>query len=301
MALVSNPYYPHLQKCFERISEVDFYFSAISYDLRRFQENLLQQIEKHGDDHPVRFTGRNFTIFDLTEPGTGSATPYPVSGRHSSGRHYHNLIQRVRWLLAGDTVADSYEIFESFLKDIVAEYLMRHSADEPQTKVTKFDSSGAANNLTKGSFEYWRAYFPFTYNRGNEHVLKFLRAKCVEIAQFETNNVRGRDLNQWFIAITEVRHGVTHSGHRISESRIRNWQRSDVQVLNRLFRNVKASEHDSEFQLQIDEGQATGACQSLAEYAYLIFRCISKAETLEYHLPCMKPTPPQDSTPPKPS
>lgn len=274
-----NPFDEYLDKLLDHLNILIGFLTVLDDQLSNLRNIYNQYVEKGKLDKSRLVFGKSLAIRDLTEwPANGWAIYYPSGKFILQGQEYLNSIEHLisRW--SSWTISQSYEAFETFLKDITASSLLLPQADKNIIKqnLSKFKQK---KGLSHENFEYWRDFTQQCY-RKNTEILGLLRTIAPDIKEAEKHNNRAIDLTQWFTVVTEVRHAVVHSDLKIKNNRMRDWTTKERSLLASNFNG--AYEQDS-YILRIDISNANKCLTLFAEYAYTIYKKLSELYDYEWY------------------
>ena len=255
--------------------------SRLSNDRKRIENALKEE----SDSYPVIFSGSSLPITDLTDWPAGDWMTFFRSGSfQTAGKEYLNTLDDIISRNAGWTISQGYEAFETFLFNQAAAHLLTCPSLADQESLQKFENKKKHQGTPRTDIEYWQRFVRFRY-RGdnNDKILSLLRSFACGIAEGEKNNTRTLDLVAWFEAIGEVRHAVTHADFLIKDDRLASWDQASRQLL---FAHFPAGRDDAAcgFRVRFDYKKAEVGLRGLAEYAFLIFKCISMTEGYDWQI-----------------
>ncbi len=127
-------------------------------------------------------------------------------------------------------VAQCYEAFETFLKDIISAYLL--TLDK--------NSSLIPNSIKTDNYEICRetiSSYCFSKNKYNKRLFQILYSLNLKIEETEINNFLRFDFKEWFIVFTEIRHSIVHSNSKFKMNKTEQWSDFQKELLTQLFLN----------------------------------------------------------------
>ena len=130
--------------------------------------------------------------------------------------HYFNFV-----------VAQCFEAFETFLKDIVSVCLTLSSTD------IKFDKS-----INTSSFETCRkdiASYSRSKNKYNKKLFDLIYKINPKVSETESNNFLRFDFKQWNVVFTEIRHCIVHANSQFKLATTSSWSDFQNELRNQLF------------------------------------------------------------------
>lgn len=153
--------------------------------------------------------------------------------------HYFNFV-----------IAQCFEAFETFLKDVLSACLSTNSNNH-----IKVDDS-----INTESFETCRESISTYCRKGrnpyNKKLFELLYQINPKILESESQNLINFDFKEWYVVFSEIRHCIVHSNNEFNLTKSKNWTKFQKKVLARLF--VAETEN------------AYGQISTVAEYKYII-------------------------------
>ena len=133
-------------------------------------------------------------------------------------------------------------------------------------------SKSLSNLKTKGlsenSIDYWREFVSLA-RWNNEKILSKIRSNFAQaLKTIENNNESAIDLQEWFALVGKLRHAVTHS-NGVTKKFSTRWS------LERRDQLFPGTETELGFEFLLDTSHARRNVELFAEYAYVIFKCLS--------------------------
>lgn len=193
---MTNPYKYHLTSFFETITE-------FKHTSNRLNNVLLKDVEKYTADGAHFFSATSLVIGDWTGPtDNGWKLPFH-SGVHrlTEKENYSNEIENLLSREFGLTFAQSFEAFETLLKDFV---------DSKINTDTSFKESLSEDK------DYSRSAL-----RGGEEIFKLIKKAGGErFKKYSKQNNNNFRFTETFKVFLEVRHAITHSQGKIKTSKI---------------------------------------------------------------------------------
>jgi hypothetical protein len=252
---------------------------TIGGQLSSFEKLYRESLSEASFDTSIVFSGTSLVIKDLTEwPASGWAVYYPSGMFSKKGEEYFKLINVLLARESSWTIAQAYEAFEKFLKDISATLFQENQALAEAKRVEKFESDKKSSNLTKTDISFWRGYIDYHYPT-NAGKMKLLRKICPDILMAEKKNNRVVDLTEWFPVVKEVRDAATHSDFTIRASRMKNWSQSRRNMLKEFFSGVFV---DQEYKLNTAIKDAEFCLQLFSEYSFQIYKFLSISRSYDW-------------------
>ena len=166
-------------------------------------------------------------------------------------------------------IAQSFETFETFLKDIIAAYLYTNPSQLCLLKETQdipIDSfekcRDKINSLSKDKNQYNKRLFNIIYKLNPDIKIK------------EKQNSLSFDFNEWNIVLTTVRHKIIHSNSILSISNTKEWSDFQKEVLNKWF--IHKVEKGKLYISTVNEYQII--IKHIAQHAQLIYDKLIESE-----------------------
>mgnify|MGYP000890039493 CR=1 FL=1 len=131
-------------------------------------------------------------------------------------------------------ISQSFEAFETFLKDILAFYFV---ADKNFVK-----SNFKNNSIDNSNFITCRADINKLLkkdNKYNKQLFKWLYKIDNDISKYEQKNFLRFNFYEWNIVFTEIRHSIVHSNSILSKSKTKDWTKFQNDLLEGLFTGKK--------------------------------------------------------------
>ncbi len=146
-------------------------------------------------------------------------------------------------------IAQCYEAFETFLKDIISAYLV----------TLDISSFSLPKSIDKSNYKICRqtlSEYCYSKNKYNKKLFQLLYSLSPKIEQTEINNFLRFDFKEWFVVFTEIRHSIVHSNSKFKMEKSVHWNKFQNEILTELFLNKS---DDKE-----------GNISTLNEYDYII-------------------------------
>lgn len=274
-----NPIQSPLDDLFAGLNRLNGLLHLLKSQLDNLRKLLNEIVDKGNLDLSSMLAGTSLAIRDLTEyPKNGWAVYYPSGKFVSQGEEY---LQKIDVLVSREsawTISQAYEAFETFLKDITAAFLHINSQYADTEKLTKSNSKLKKLSLEPTDIEYWKNFIRLNY-RKNIDLLKFLREIAPELKEAEKQNNYAIDLTEWYTVVTEVRHAATHSNMLIKSRKMLSWSPGTHQLLTHFFPGKNTA---GCYTLELSRKDAETSLRLFAEYAFAVFKCLSKLENYDW-------------------
>ncbi|MBT4309824.1 MAG: hypothetical protein HOD49_05360 [Anaerolineae bacterium] len=201
---------------------------------------LKKSFEENNLDPSLMAAGIALTIRDLSQSVNSFGGHYPVGASVSHNLdEYQHMLEIVLNRNCGWAVAQGYEAFETFLKDIIAIYVQNNIATiSPEILKTLTPSKKKNQELlslgySQIDYEYWRAGVASARWNNNDILIQIKNKLSPRLKNVELNNQPSIDLVEWFDIVSEVRHAVTHSNGIIKPERQKpSWNQKTLNVYN---------------------------------------------------------------------
>ena len=274
---MNNPLHSPLMRLFDRLSFLNGLLTHLENQSVNYLPLLKKAFEEQNLDPSIMRAGVALTIRDLTQPVNSFRAYHPVGSSVSHNlNEYQHMLEIVLYRNCGWAVAQGYEAFETYLKDITAIYIQRNvAAIDPAilkklTPGTKKLLELSNLGFSQTDFEYWKSCIAYT-RWNNKDIVSQIRDEFSKILRnVEQDNQHSIDFVEWFDIVSEVRHAVTHSNGIIKPDKQKpTWTQ---QTLNLYFPGNVTSDG---YELQLTVENAERNLQLFAEYGYVIFKCLS--------------------------
>jgi len=276
-----NQFQSPLDDLFLRLNMLNWLLLHLENQLNNFRELFREIIAKSNVDPSAIYAGASLVIRDLTEwPENNWAVYYPTGKFVSQGEEYLEKVDVLLRREAAWTISQAYEAFETFLKDITATYVFIHMEQADAKKLENLDPKLRKELLEPTDVEYWKKFVRLAYQE-NVDLLKFLRKIAPELKEVEQKNNRNIDLTEWYIVVTKVRQAATHSNMLIKSGEMRSWSQEKCKLLNRFFPGTYT---DGGYILNPSRKDAETNLVLFAEYAFGVFKCLSKLQHYEWNI-----------------
>jgi len=270
---IVNPLDASLENLFNHLATFDGFAFILQSHLKGFRLSLEQRRKTEGLDLSRFSAWVSLNLIDLTQsPSSGWVERFHASSFGAEGQDYIALTDTFVSIWSCQAIADSYEAFETFLQDIIADFLHDHPGKADPDKFRKAFQYVDRVSTDRTTQEYWRDCVRRAFRRDQSDLLDFIRALAPRLAEVENNNGLGIDLKEWHSLVTTVRHAVTHSDLRIIASQMRDWTPYRCSLLEKKF---PGSYQGYDYKLKIDRDSAHEALVLFGDYAYVIYKLLS--------------------------
>jgi len=259
--------------------EIDDFLSKIAlYESLHFQTkvhltNRIKEIEKQLESSSGLgpHIGTTLIIGDLTgKTDNGWKYNYPTEFQIEIERH--QMIESIEKLISQNGMtflANCYEILESFLFNIIGEFLNTYPSYQKLLKEKKENSTDKKEFLRK----YYRS-------KNNTELFKLLREISLEYKKSEKINNSGMDLKDWYYVITNVRHSIVHSLHFINTKEL-SFNKHQMSIFNAFFTHEKIKGYEK---LVMSDNESKKQINLIAEFGFMIFKSLSITENENWEI-----------------
>jgi hypothetical protein len=275
-----NPYKNPCNELFAKLNIIyGLLFHHVNY-LNNYRKSIKQQLDQNGLDVSNFAAGSALVIRDLTEwPEDNWARYYPTGSFTSQGESYLTKVDDLIYREAAWTIAQAYEAFETYLKDVVALYLLDNPDIVDEDLIKKNSKFRRKSDLHPSNFEYWEKFVRLSFRSGTK-TLEYLRREVPDLSKGEKQNNRDVDMAVWFETVSEVRHATTHTNLLINSRKMSNFSNIHDNLMKEYFPGditVKG------YELRILRKSAETALIFFEEYAFLVFKCLSIKKGYNWH------------------
>ncbi|MFC1572895.1 hypothetical protein ACFL6M_04770 [Candidatus Eisenbacteria bacterium] len=272
-----NPLEPFLRVFFEKLNFLNAFISNCEISVKRFRSSLAEAQRRRAEHGIPLRGGWSLIIADIADLPQGDAevswmNSFP-SGKHKlEGDEYFAFVDRISQMQAALTVAQAYELHETYLLDLVTTCVAAHTSDAEATKFKKVcPKEGKYPPSRKAD---WRELVVKAYRgKNNKDLLAYLRRLAPAVKQYETINRRQFDLPGWYRVLSTVRHATVHQQLVIRGHQLSTLSATERGVLERYFSGVP---EDESYRIALEGDDAKVALRTLGEYAYLHFKGLSE-------------------------
>lgn len=277
---MNNPYVPVLRQLFDRLNEANGLMHHLDWQLQTFKTSLSEQLpslrQRRGDaEIPEIWSTTSLIVSDLTK-GPGALNGLPSGRFGTKGEQYLTLADRLVSRYAAWAVAQGWEVYESFLLDIITLfYAQNPSAVDTRTIQNFLKKSGRSQPQ---ALEEWREFVRWDAGTDNQKLLKRLRTVAPDFAAGETSNWRNLDLAVWYRVLAKVRHAVTHSELTIPADDLAVIRSNGKHFVNMFPGHARERGYELAMSVKDAELQLT----LVGEHGFLVFKALSFAGGLDW-------------------
>lgn len=209
------------------------------------------------------------TYRDLSQLDEGSNLYDTNVEYHLSSDNLSSETERILSYVSCLTITQIFEVFESFLKNVLAELISQNPC--------LFFKLGLENNSI--DFDHIRTQLFKIQGKSNKGFIKALRKISPFFREFEQHNIWERNMSHWFELIARVRDLVVHSRLKINtdfKDYISEIHRKKLFDLHFKITGIEPNE-----KIQLTPYQASSIIDYMFEYAHLIYKSLS----IDYNIP----------------
>jgi hypothetical protein len=143
------------------------------------------------------------------------------------GNSLKENILKVSQLFCNLCISQTYEAFETYLKDIVAYSIFNKGSISPidqRISLESFDSCRQSIERIK-----WKS------RKNNKHLFALLYKLNPQIKTFEQENKLRFDFKEWYMVYSDVRHSIVHSNGVFDKGLAKGYSKFQKEILNKLF------------------------------------------------------------------
>lgn len=269
---------------FNRIALLRGSLFHLDTNIKQYSKLFLESWDKSESNKPKFALLSRLIVSDLTGPtDNGWEIHYPTKSDYIvSFENYNKKTAELTIQFSHFVVIQSYEVFESFLKDILSGFFIikpnigkriisRYSSQKKRIynflNICRLFSNKRIENQNIDWFKEVRKIRP---GKNNKVLFKILRSISNDDFDFEINNNKGINLRNWYNQFSIVRHSITHSNCLIPESIFKNI--INLKMLDKYFPSIK---EDQSHRVTIDRSHAESIADIITEYAFQIFKNLS--------------------------
>ncbi|AUS06376.1 hypothetical protein [Pseudotamlana carrageenivorans] len=243
-------------------------YESLHYQTKVHLSNTIKQIEKKNESNSgiEPFIGTKLIIGDLTgKSANGWKLNYPTEFQIEI-KGQEEMIKSIDTLISQNGMtflANCYEILESFLFNIIGEFLNVYPTYQKHLKVKK--------ELLTDQKEFLRKYYR---SKNNTALLKLLREISPNYKESENLNNTDINLNDWYYVITNVRHSIVHSLHLLDTKKL-NFSKNQMFIYKTFFSH---EEIQGSWKLIMTYEETKKQINLIAEFGFMIFKSLSNEQ-----------------------
>jgi len=231
-------------------SLLKFYKSQISFEKRQIKW-LSQLVSTYRDlslihsEHNLFFTNYNYSLNE------------------------NNFIESLDWLESRESlniIAKVYEVFESYLKDILVQYFSNNN--------NIIETIEPFNKIYLGSSSIRSAINKFKNNeRNNKKLIWILRRISPFYEAHETENIYHMPMHIWFDLVSDIRHIIIHNRQKVTKSFLSSLNDHPKREIFDRFLSVR--EFNQIEYLYAEQAVIGNLIHFFNQFAHLVFKSIS--------------------------
>ncbi len=251
-----------MEKLLQRLTTLNGFIQLLAHQLDIFQQTSIKSFEEQKVDSSRVFAGFALLIPDLSTPDNQHFLNDVQGGGYiKEGDEYFKAGEELVKNLSAWTIAQSYEAFETFLRDTAAYFF---HAQRPQKPIGSLQQIP----IDTDNIDAWKSYFR-ERKWDPSNILKLFRHIEPEIEKTEKHNILQVDIQQWFQIYTSVRHAVTHSNSRLMRQDINASAISIEKILPTFF---PGSWEEDTYHIKCSQENAIKVIKLIGAYAFLIYK-----------------------------
>jgi hypothetical protein len=250
-----------IEELLRRLNILNGFIQLLAHQLDVFQKTSEELYkEPDGSDSNV------FAAFALAIPDLSTTTDQHFNYVHGGayikeGEEYFRAGEEFVRNWSAWTIAQSYEAFETFLRDTAAHFFYNFRPQKPIGSLQQIPIDIENIDAWKSCFRE-RKWEPLS-------ILNLFRLTEPTIADLEKHNYLQLDLQQWFLLYTSVRHSVTHANSRLSRLDLKASVASIDKILPTFFPGVWSGDI---YDISCSENNALSIIQLTGAYAFIIYK-----------------------------
>jgi len=264
-----NPYSASIGRFFEHQSLLTGLYLELRTRLKHLAALAQPRVEAWAMKDPDgAVLGSNLYVQDLT--ARGSEPRYLLTGHQydvSPAKYLEVESGLARWVGAW-VVAQSFEGFESFVKDVAAQLVVDREDLPGLNKREKWER--LARNRGKPSVD-WASFESAREAIPERQCLPLIRAAVPQLREIEEKNDLGLQLQTWLRVAADVRNAATHGGGVISGRVAARMGPSRWELLRSLF---SCEMEEGQYRLVLHPEEVERAAETFRAYAYLIYATV---------------------------
>ena len=280
--MTDNYLVPCIKKLFSRVEYYKGYINHLDHDINHYSKNLIGQLKKINvlsEKEQIRIKGSRLVISDLTgetDNGWEINFPLPTEGYSVSSEDYMEKNQDLIQVVSTILFSQSYEALESYFKEILTLYFKNNNQ-------IAFETIGKINCILKNQQIDWeRTVKKLKTGSNNSELLNIFRILSSEFLQSEKENNKDLNLAKWYNVISISRHLIIHSNSILSCDVFNGLDLDQKNILSQFF--DIGSYLDGKRKIKLSSKQASELLEFICEYGFLIFKCLSKTNNLDWKI-----------------
>lgn len=255
-----NPLQNEIDEFLEKIALNESLNFQTKTHLTNRKNQLMKQIDSCSKRSPLMISA--LILGDITGPSEKGWKINYHSG-FSVKVNSNEMIASIDKLISHNGmryVANCYEIFESFLFNILGEFFNEYPSYTLCLKKQELHHDNYKEFLRK----YYRS-------KNNKDLFKLLRIISSKFENSERSNNTGFNLNDWYYMVSSLRHGIVHSMFILDSVKI-NFNSQHWDLFNK---KISHSKDLDKIELQMSYEECREQICLFAEIGFLVFKTLS--------------------------
>lgn len=281
----SSPLSVEVCTLFENLSNANGMIYHIHSQLKGYNSNYKKGAQGNSTYNILPILSTILYITDISEPNTSSRKVVWDFGYKLYLEDIDSRFEILTSRMSMRELSYCYDIFETFLKDITANFLLlnhKNYADEIKLLFKK-EMRGNEKYDAYLNTEIQRKKLHTLTGSGNKELFKLIRRICPELKAIEKTNYIGLDLLEWYQVFTSVRHSIIHSNSVIKRSMYETGKMSKLQI-SYLKQYFMAQERVEGMVLCMTPQNVRDHIELLANYGLQIFKHFCLAGGYEWEI-----------------
>jgi hypothetical protein len=270
----NHPLSKPLFSLLERLTALNGSLGLLNNQLDNYTSMFRQSFEDRGIDLSNAMAGFAFLLRDVSVPSEQKYLNYLPAGTFTKkGEQYLEAANEITGKWAAWSVAQSYESFETFLRDMATCYYFTWPPEKPLGNLEQIP-------IEYKNIEAWGKFFRLK-QWNSFSLLAQLRLSAPSLTGWEKENILRVNLQDWHSLIAVVRHAIVHSNMVTPRSKFQ----VSAKVINSLLpQEFPGTWHGDEYSINFNRDTAKNAINLTGDYAYLVFKCLCIEKNIEWDL-----------------
>jgi len=264
-----------LEAYFSKVLILESKLSITSTYLKEYSKQIIKEDREFKTLHSAITTYRDMSLIQ-----GGDNLFIPNCSFEMDVARLNNQIDDIISQQGCFAVAQAYEYFETFLIDIITEYLFHNQKNLEIIGV----SAGKLIMLRTTIREKVKRI-----KDGNKRRFSILRKSFSFFEQYETKNIYNYNVSLWFNLISLVRHDIVHNGQRLSNKLMEYVRENNLEKIFNEQIQTKKIDNDISIFFKLDA--ADEIIHRLNGLAHFVFKSISIELGLPANVPQYIPPP----------
>lgn len=258
-----------LETYFSKVLILESKLSITSNYLKEYSKQIIKEDREYKMLHSAITTYRDIS---LIQGGDNLFTP-----NYSFEMDVNRLNNQIDDIISQQgcfAVAQAYEFFETFLIDIITDYIFFNQKNLGMIGM----SAGKLIMLRTTIREKVKSL-----KKGNKDRFSILRKSCSFFKKHEVKNIYNYNITLWFNLITLVRHDIVHNGQRASKKLMEYVRENNLEKIFNEQIETKKIDNDTSIYFKVEfAGEIINRLNGLA---HLVFKSISIELGLSANVP----------------